>query len=119
MIQIEEEWSDRLIKESDVMQIIDKYKAESEEQMPPERDCVNCVYSKDGHISFSETCHNCTWENQFIPKFMPKRIKASDIKPDDEWMQEDVWDDIYKKTVTALGTVHVSDGEWKGVDVNA
>ena len=26
-----------------------------------------------------------------------KWIKASDIKSDDEWMQEDVWDEIYKK----------------------
>lgn len=25
------------------------------------------------------------------------RLKASDIKPDDEWMQEDVWDEIYKQ----------------------
>lgn len=79
-----------------VLQIINKYRTESEEQMPPERDCVNCVYSKDGHISFSETCHNCIWENQFIPKFMPKRIKASDIQPDDEWMQENEWDEVYK-----------------------
>lgn len=23
-------------------------------------------------------------------------IKASDIKPDDEWMQENEWDEIYK-----------------------
>lgn len=76
--------------------IINKYKIESEEQMPPERDCVNCVYSKDGHISFSETCHNCMWKNQFIPKFKPKRIKASDIKSDDEWMKENKWDEIYK-----------------------
>lgn len=76
--------------------IINKFKTESEKQMQPERDCVNCVYSKDGHISFSETCHNCIWENQFIPKFMPKRIKASDIKPDDEWMKENGWDEIYK-----------------------
>lgn len=63
----------------------------------PERDCVNCVYSKDSHMSFSETCHNCMWENQFIPKFMPKRINASDIQPDDEWMQENEWDEIYEK----------------------
>lgn len=26
-----------------------------------------------------------------------KWINASDIKPDDEWMQEDVWDEIYEK----------------------
>lgn len=26
-----------------------------------------------------------------------KWIKASDIQPDDEWMQEDVWDEIYKQ----------------------
>lgn len=25
-----------------------------------------------------------------------KWIKASDIQPDDEWMKEDVWDEIYK-----------------------
>ena len=24
-------------------------------------------------------------------------IKAEDIKPDDEWMEENVWDEIYKK----------------------
>ena len=24
-------------------------------------------------------------------------IKASDIKPDDEWMQENEWDEIYKQ----------------------
>lgn len=24
-------------------------------------------------------------------------INASDIKPDDEWMQEDAWDEIYEK----------------------
>ena len=24
-------------------------------------------------------------------------IKASDIKPDDEWMQENEWDEIYEK----------------------
>lgn len=86
--------------------IINKYKTESEEQMPhpyqvkgkkqPERDCMNCDYSKDGHIDVSETCHICMWENQFIPKFIPKRIKASDIKPDDEWMKENEWDEIYK-----------------------
>lgn len=27
---------------------------------------------------------------------MPKRINASDIQPDDEWMQEKEWDEIYK-----------------------
>lgn len=28
---------------------------------------------------------------------MTKRINASDIQPDDEWMQEDAWDEIYKQ----------------------
>lgn len=28
---------------------------------------------------------------------MPKRINASDIQPDDEWMQENEWDEIYAK----------------------
>ena len=27
---------------------------------------------------------------------MPKRINASDIKSDDEWMQENEWDEVYK-----------------------
>lgn len=26
-----------------------------------------------------------------------KIIKAKDIEQDDEWMQEDVWDEIYKQ----------------------
>ena len=28
---------------------------------------------------------------------MPKRINASDIQPDDEWMQDNEWDEIYAK----------------------
>lgn len=58
-----------------------------------------------------------------------KYVNADDIKPDDEWMQENEWDDIYlgdgvyervrKGDVRStqqeeLGTVHVSDGERKG-----
>lgn len=57
-----------------------------------ERDCMNCDNSKDGHIDTTETCHNCMWESQFVPR----RIVASDIKPDDEWMKENEWDEIYK-----------------------
>ena len=60
---------------------IDKlYERFEPKQKQPERDCINCVNSKDGHMDFSETCHNCMWENQFIPK----RINVSDIKFDNE-----------------------------------
>lgn len=38
------------------------------------------------------TIKNKDW----FPSVQPTIIKASDIKPDDEWMQEDVWDEIYK-----------------------
>lgn len=56
-----------------------------------------------------------------------EHINADDIKPDDEWMLENKWDDIYTNEYghsvatqqEELGTVHVSDGEWKGTDVNA
>jgi hypothetical protein len=32
-------------------------------------------------------------------KLYRSSIPASEIKPDDEWMQEDVWDKIYQKEV--------------------
>ena len=32
-------------------------------------------------------------------------ISASDIKPDDEWMQEDEWDKIYHKDVKKNGKI--------------
>ena len=32
-------------------------------------------------------------------------ISASEIKPDDEWMQEDEWDKIYQKDVKKNGKI--------------
>ena len=46
-------------------------------------------------------------------KFCPNcgaQMESDDIKPNDEWMQERVWDDVYE-------TEHVIDGEWKGAIV--
>ena len=34
-----------------------------------------------------------------------KAVKAEDIKADDEWMQEDEWDEIYKEEVSGHGKI--------------
>lgn len=38
-------------------------------------------------------------------KLYSSSIPASEIKPDDEWMQEDVWDKIYQKDVKKNGKI--------------
>ena len=34
-----------------------------------------------------------------------KAIRAEDIKEDDEWMQEDEWDEIYREEVSEHGKI--------------
>lgn len=55
------------ISRNEVLQILDKYKAGSEEQEPTTRHCFGCKYSKDNHNQDIEECHLCMWENQYTP----------------------------------------------------
>lgn len=49
-------------------------------------------------LNYNETLFEALFEKREETYGKPlKWIKASDIQPDDEWMQEDVWDEIYAK----------------------
>lgn len=62
--------------------------------------CCNCgfihtVIEDFGHYDF---CPNCgTGMREVEGSLWDKAIKADDIKKDDEWMQDDKWDEIYKE----------------------
>lgn len=49
-------------------------------------------------LNYNETLFETLFEKREETYGKPlKWIKASDIKPDDEWMQENEWDEIYAK----------------------
>lgn len=49
-------------------------------------------------LNYNETLFETLFETREETYGKPLRwIKASDIQPDDEWMKEDVWDEIYAK----------------------
>lgn len=38
-------------------------------------------------------------------RFLEKTIRIEDLPPDDEWINDTVWDDVYSKEVTHNGRV--------------
>ena len=62
--------------------------------------CCNCgfiytVIEDFGHYDF---CPHCGADMKKVEgSLWDKAIKADDIKKDDEWMQDDKWDEIYKE----------------------
>ncbi len=82
---LEQEPCEDAISRAETLAEIEKYRMSSGiTNQSTWNECVNVILS---------TIKNKDW----LPSVQPTLIKASDIKSDDEWMQENEWDEIYKK----------------------
>lgn len=55
------------------------------------RRCYNCVNSKDGHISGTETCHECMWNSQYKPQQKNINDVLEEIKANLQTLSDDKW----------------------------
>lgn len=57
-----------------------------------------CSICNNKSIEAGNYCPNCGADMREVEgSLWDKAIKADDIKKDDEWMQDDKWDEIYKE----------------------
>lgn len=83
--ELEKEPCEDAISRADIIEEIEKLRMSSGvTNQSTWNECVDVILS---------TIKNKDW----FPSVQPTLIKASDIQPDDEWMQEDMWDEIYEK----------------------
>lgn len=62
--------------------------------------CCNCgfIHTVIEDFGFYDFCPHCGADMREVEDSLwDKAIKADDIKKDDEWMQDDKWDEIYKE----------------------
>lgn len=81
---LEKEPCEDAISRADILEEIEKLRMSSGvTNQSTWNECVDVIL---------RTVRNRDW----FPSVQPTLIKASDIKPDDEWMKENEWDEIYK-----------------------
>lgn len=82
--ELEKEPCEDAISRADILEEIEKLRMSSGvTNQSTWNECVDVIL---------RTVRNRDW----FPSVQPTLIKASDIKPDDEWMKENEWDEIYK-----------------------